>query len=286
MLSDDMTRFVDLNRCLGFKFRTQHGLLRSFVAFAEAHGDEFVRRDRVLDWASQAPSPPQRRNRIVMIRRFALALCAEDIRHEVPAADALGHATFRRRTPHIYTPDEIIRLLGAAAALLPAGSIRPLTYTTLFGLLAATGMRISEALAVRLDDITADGLVIRQTKFQKSRLLPLHNTTSRALNQYLRCGCSFGRRLTHCSCPPQAMCSATTPCRPSSCVWRDPLGCEVSLANEVLASTTCATPSRFARLNSVATTPMPSHAISSRSPPISATLTSRTPIGICRPPPS
>ena len=185
MLSDDMTRFVDLHRGLGFKFRTQHGLLRSFVAFAEAHGDELVRRDRVLDWASQAPSPPQRRNRLVMIRRFALALCAEDIRHEVPAADALGHATFRRRTPHIYTPDEIIRLLGAAAALLPAGSIRPLTYTTLFGLLAATGMRISEALAIRLDDITADGLVIRQTKFQKSRLLPLHHTTSRALNQYL-----------------------------------------------------------------------------------------------------
>jgi hypothetical protein len=58
MLSDDMTRFVDLHRGLGFKFHTQHGLLRSFVAFAEAHGDEFVRRDRVLDWASQAPSPP------------------------------------------------------------------------------------------------------------------------------------------------------------------------------------------------------------------------------------
>jgi integrase len=55
----------------------------------------------------------------------------------------------------------------------------------LFGLLAATGMRISEALAICLDDITADGLVIRQTKFQKSRLLPLHHTTSRALNQYL-----------------------------------------------------------------------------------------------------
>jgi integrase len=159
MLSNDMTRFVDLHRGLGFKFRTQHGLLRSFVAFAEAHGDEFVRHDRVLDWASQAPSSPQRRDRLVMIRRFALALCAEDIRHEVPAADALGHATFRRRTPHIYTPDEINRLLGAA--LLPAGSIRPSTYTTLFGLLAATGMRISQALAIRLDDITADGLVIR-----------------------------------------------------------------------------------------------------------------------------
>ncbi len=101
MLSDDMTRFVDLHRGLGFKFRTQHGLLRSFVAFAEAHGDEFVRRDRLLDWASEAPLPPLRRNRLVMIRRFALALCAEDIRHAVPAADTPGHATFRRWTPHI-----------------------------------------------------------------------------------------------------------------------------------------------------------------------------------------
>jgi len=185
MLSEVMTRYVDLHRGLGFQFRTQHGLLRSFVVFAEAYGDSFVRRDRALAWASDAPSPAQRRNRLITVRRFAIALCAEDTRHEVPAADALGRATFRRRAPYIYTPDEIVRLLQAAAALRPTGSLRPLTYTTLFGLLTATGMRISEALALHLDDITTDGLLIRQTKFQKSRLLPVHTTTKAALDRYL-----------------------------------------------------------------------------------------------------
>lgn len=185
MLSRDLTRYVDLHRFLGFRFRIQHSLLRNFVTFAEAQGDEFVRVDRVLDWAARAPSPPQRRNRLLTIRRFALAMQAEDVRHEVPAADALGHGTFERRTPHIYRPDEIARLMRAAAQLQPAGSIRPLMYSTLFGLLAATGMRISEALALRLEDVTADGLIIRQTKFQKSRLLPLHDTTRQALDEYL-----------------------------------------------------------------------------------------------------
>ena len=88
-------------------------------------------------------------------------------------------------TPHIYRPDEIARLMRAAGQLQPAGSIRPLMYSTLFGLLATTGMRISEALALQLDDVTADGLIIRQTKFQKSRLLPLHDTTQWALDDYL-----------------------------------------------------------------------------------------------------
>jgi integrase len=185
MLSKDMTRYVDLHRSLGFRFRIQHSLLKHFVAFAEAHGDAFVRGVRVLDWAAQAPSPPQRRNRLLTVRRFALAMQAEDARHEVPAADALGHGTFERRTPHIYRPDEIAQLMRAAAQLQPAGSIRPLMYATLFGLLAATGMRISEALALRLNDVTTDGLIIRQTKFQKSRLLPLHETTRWALDQYL-----------------------------------------------------------------------------------------------------
>ena len=144
-----------------------------------------MRVDRALDWAVRAPSPPQRRNRLLTVRRFALAMHAEDTRHEVPPADALGHGTFKRRIAHIYQPDEIARLMCAASQLKPAASIRPLMYSTLFGLLAVTGMRISEALALRLEDVTVDGLVIRQTKFQKSRLLPLHETTRRALDRYL-----------------------------------------------------------------------------------------------------
>jgi integrase len=185
MLSQDLARYVDLHRSMGFKFRSQHLLLRNFAAFAEAHGEEFVRISCVLDWAGRAPSPPQRRNRLLTVRRFALAMQAEDARHEVPAADAMGHGTFKRRIVHIYQPDEIARLMRAAAQLRPGGSIRPLTYSTLFGLLAATGMRISEALALRLEDVTAEGLIIQRTKFQKSRLLPLHDTTRRALDRYL-----------------------------------------------------------------------------------------------------
>ena len=185
MLNQDLTRYVDLHRSMGFKFRTQHSLLRNFVAFAEANGDDFVRVGRVLEWAVRAPSPPQRCNRLRMVRRFAQVMQAEDQRHEVPAADALGRETFERRIAHIYQPNEIARLMCAASQLRPVGSIRPLMYSTLFGLLAATGMRISEALALRLEDVTADGLIIRQTKFQKSRLLPLHDTTRRALDEYL-----------------------------------------------------------------------------------------------------
>jgi integrase len=185
MLSQDVALYIDLHRSLGFKFRTQRILLQSFAAFAEEHGDKHIRSDRVIAWAAHAPSAPQRRNRLLTIRRFALAMHAEDPGHEIPAADALGCAAFSRRAPYIYTSGEIARLLRAAAELKPAGSIKPLTYATLLGLLAATGMRISEALALQLDDITADGLLIRNSKFHKSRLLPLHETARQALGAYL-----------------------------------------------------------------------------------------------------
>jgi len=185
MLSANLARHVEQQHLLGFKFRVQHILLRGFVAFAEEFGDKHIKSARVLTWAARAPSPEQRRNRLLTVRRFALAMHAENARHQIPAADALGHAVVRRRPPYIYAPDEIARLLRAAAALDPAGSIRPTMYATLFGLLAATGMRIAEALALQLDNLTADGLVIRETKFQKSRLLPLHATTQQALDSYL-----------------------------------------------------------------------------------------------------
>ena len=185
MLSQALTRYVDLHRSVGFKFRIQHSLLRNFVRFAEAQGDGFIQVTRVMDWAGRAPSPPQRRNRLLTVRRFALALRAEDLRHELPPADAFGSRRFERRAPHIYAPGEIARLMKASAALKPLGSIRPHMYSTLFGLIAATGMRVSEALALRLEDVTEDGLIIRETKFQKSRLLPLHETTRCALDMYL-----------------------------------------------------------------------------------------------------
>ncbi|WP_413992454.1 tyrosine-type recombinase/integrase [Labrys okinawensis] len=193
MLSDNLARYVALHEALGFSFRTQRILLRMFVANAERHGDNLIKSDRVVAWAVEAPSPEQRRNRLLTARRFAIAMHAEDCRHEVPAVDALGRGLFRRTQPYIYSGEEIGKLMEAAASLGPAGALRPLTYFILFGLLAATGMRISEALALRLSDITDDGLIILRTKFKKSRLVPLHPTTRAALDRYL------SSRLTICA---------------------------------------------------------------------------------------
>jgi integrase len=185
MLIDHITRYVELHRVMGFKFRIQRSLLRHFARFADQQGDQYVSTETAIAWAAQAPSRPQRLNRLATVRRFALAMQAEDSRHQVPPTAVFGREWFRRRTPYIYTREEIGLLINAAAQLPPKGSIRPDMYSTLFGLLAATGMRVSEALALRIEDLTDDGLVIRNTKFKKDRLVPLHATTRVALERYL-----------------------------------------------------------------------------------------------------
>ncbi len=209
MLNEDITRYVELHRAMGFKFKLQACLLRHFARFAESCGDGFVRNETVLEWATQAPSAAQRRGRLLVVRRFARAMQAEDERYEVPPADVFGRPIRNRRLPHIYTPEEIRRLLDAARRLTPKGSLRPTTYVALFSLLVSTGVRISEALSLQIDDFTTDGLLIRNTKFRKTRLVPLHATVQQALDRYLACrkrvggnDCSFfismwGARLTH-----------------------------------------------------------------------------------------
>lgn len=185
MLSEHVSHYIELRRSLGFKFRLQACLLNHYVRFAESRGDTTVRSESVLAWANEAPSVAQRRSRLLVVRRFCLSLQAEDASHEVPPADAFGRPTREHRTPHIYSQEEIRRLLDVAARLGPKDSLRPSTYVTLISLLVSTGLRISEALALQLDDLTSDGLVIRNTKFRKSRLLPLHSTARKGLGRYM-----------------------------------------------------------------------------------------------------
>jgi integrase len=185
MLSDAITTYLEMQRAAGFKYKTPAKRLRSFAAFAEERGDIFIRAETVLDWAALSPSDYARRQRLLAVRRAALFLHAEQLCHEVPPADALGCSKAGRRSPYIYTPDEIARLMAAAAGLPPEGAVAPLTYVTLFGVIAATGLRISEALALLCADITGDGMLIQNTKFRKSRIIPLHDTVRRALNAYL-----------------------------------------------------------------------------------------------------
>jgi integrase/recombinase XerD len=122
--------------------------------------------------------------RLHAVGRFAHFSHAADRRHELPP-QGLFAARRQRPTPYLFRDEEIQALMRHALQLPPIDSLRPHTYCTLIGLLAATGLRISEALSLRFPDVTADGLVIRETKFRKTRLVPLHPTTHAALERYL-----------------------------------------------------------------------------------------------------
>jgi integrase len=192
MLRAIVERHIALHHATGYRFRKQSILLHDYARHAERKGEEVVRATTALEWAAKGPSAGTRHGRLEVIRRFARLMHAEDPRHEIPPGGVFGPQPPRRK-PYIFTPKQIHTLLKAAGALGPPGSLRPKTYVTMLGLIAATGLRISEALALRLDDITPAGLVIQQTKFRKSRLVPLHPSTRFALDQYLVARAKYAR---------------------------------------------------------------------------------------------
>jgi len=186
MLSAAVEVYLAGRRAAGFQLNDHEGILRDFARFASAAGDAVVRTRTVLDWVRARDGSPLRRCvRLRTVVHFARYLQAEDPRHDVPPQDIFGRHRPRRRPPFLFTPHDVKALVHEARALGPAGTLTPLVYSTLFGLIASTGLRISEALMLRLVDVTSDGLVVRHTKFGKSRLLPLHPTTRDALDQYL-----------------------------------------------------------------------------------------------------
>lgn len=184
MLKQTLDVYLTVRHAVGYELRVPAILLRSFVRFAQDRGHSHVTAQTAFDWAAMAPSKAQRQYRLKALIRFAKYARANDARHEVPSDSFFGHHR-RRPPPFIFTPTDIDRLLQAASRLGPEGSLRPYMYRTLFALLACTGLRISEALALRFDDITSDGLLVRETKFHKERLVPLHETAMDGLEDYL-----------------------------------------------------------------------------------------------------
>jgi integrase len=195
MLSDEIERYVALHRATGFKFKIQACLLQHFLRHATARREDHVSAESAVAWASTAPSSRSRGDRLQVVRRFARAMVAENPRHELPPYLTFGPPRTRPQ-PFLFTPAQVDELLRAAAALRARDTLRPRTFVTLFALLAATGMRVSEALALHLDDVTSAGLVVRATKFRKDRLVPLHATTRQGLEEYLAV-----RRRTGGTCP-------------------------------------------------------------------------------------
>jgi integrase/recombinase XerD len=176
--------YLTLRRGTGFAMQNAECLLKSFAAFAAEREQTHVHTQTAIDWAALGPSVAQRDARLKAVCRFARHVRVEDARHELLPANHFG-ARKTRRPPHIYSAEEIDRLIEAALRLRPQNGLRSLTYATLIALLLATGLRISEALKLTIADVSNDGLLIRETKFRKTRLVPLHDTAAAGLKCYL-----------------------------------------------------------------------------------------------------
>lgn len=179
--------YLSLRRGLGFKLAGADRPLGDFVDFAEAQGAEVITTELAYRWARQPENvhPVRWSVRLALVRGFATFHQAVDPRTEVPPTGLLPER-YRRKTPCIYRDGEVSRLLAAAAALPSRRGVRALTYTTLFGLLAVTGMRVGEAVELDRRDVDLEHgvLTVRHAKFDSTRLVPVHESTRRALEAY------------------------------------------------------------------------------------------------------
>ena len=178
-------------RRLGFDLRIHGQQIIAFARFADESGHQGpLTISLLLDWvqgeARHATAFTWAR-RLAVLRPFAKYLARLDAATEFPRTPIFGRSR-QRLAPHIYTDGEIADLLAAARKLPSRNGLRPATYEAMFGLIAATGLRISEALHLQCGDVDADQavLTVRKTKFRKSRHVPLHPTVVTALQGYMK----------------------------------------------------------------------------------------------------
>lgn len=185
-LRDVVADYLTIRRALGYKLREHGWVLESFVSFLERAGASTITTELALQWASDTRGTESwKAARLSIVRGFAVYVRTIDPATEIPPTGLLLHRK-RYAIPYLYSEEEIGWLLNEAAVLTP--SRRALLHGTLIGLLAVTGMRISEALGLDCDDVDLDAgvLTIRNAKFRKSRQLPLHASTVEALARYDR----------------------------------------------------------------------------------------------------
>lgn len=180
--------YLDYRRAFGYDLRHAGKLLLNFAKYADRSGRRGpLTTELILRWVNlpKAASANYRGGRLSLIRGFARYLAARDGQTEVPD-QRLMPRVFRSR-PHIFDDRQLAQLLKATRRLEPTYELRPLTYRTLFGLLASTGLRVGEAIKLAIGQVDLERSILRieQTKFKKSRLVPLHPTTTQALKRYM-----------------------------------------------------------------------------------------------------
>ena len=181
-------QYLAHRRSLGYAMRIEGAQLLRFARFADENGHHGpLTIELLVQWATLPSARPRLfpARRLDIVRRFAGYRAAFDLATEVPSRGLLGAAR-RRPIHHIYSAAELAALIAAAGKLTPSQGLRPATYATLFGLLAASGLRVSEALGLSRADVDLEigVLTIHGTKLRKSRLVPLHPTAAHALRVY------------------------------------------------------------------------------------------------------
>lgn len=177
--------YLATRRGLGFKLTREGKLLPGFVDYLEQSGGTFLTSALAVAWATQPRDahPAWWADRLILVRGFAKYLQASDPHHEVPSLELLPHHR-PRSAPYIFEPAEIAGLLAATQTL--RSPLMTATYHTLLGLLAVTGLRVGETVALDEGDVDRRHgvLLVRKTKFGKTREVPLHATTTQALVRY------------------------------------------------------------------------------------------------------
>lgn len=187
-LRQALEEYLALRQAMGFQVRDARVLLRRFIGFLEQQEAAYITRELALRWATEprAVQPAEWARRLGLVRGFARYRSATDPRTEIPSPGLLPYRA-QRASPYLYSDAEIGQLLQAAEHLPSPTGLRAHTYVAAFGLLAVTGMRVGEL--VGLDDkdvdLTLGQVTIRGAKFGKSRWLPLHPTTQKALRHYV-----------------------------------------------------------------------------------------------------
>lgn len=194
--------YLAFRRGLGFALETPEWMLLDFGRYAARVGHQgSLTTDLAVQWAlsTRSSDPAQAARRLAAVRQFARHRAVFDPGTEIPPAGLLGRVG-RRKQPHIYDDAEVAALLEQASLLLPSGRLRPRTYVAFFSLLVSTGLRLSEACRLAPGDVDlAHGvLTVREGKFRKSRLVPLHPTATQALIRYA------AYRNARCSKVPQS----------------------------------------------------------------------------------
>jgi integrase/recombinase XerD len=188
-LRENVTGYLATRRAMGFKVEGLSKLLLSFAAFCETRGATRVQNDLAVEWATARIKVPVNdallARRMDAVRIFARHQHALDPATQIPP-EAICNRRYRPREPNVFSEAEVLALLAAADTLSPR--FKAVTWRTLIGLLAATGMRPGEACRLIVSDIDLAGGVVQvlETKFGKSRLVFIHPTTATVLGRYLQ----------------------------------------------------------------------------------------------------